>query len=180
MPSSGHAPVIIKGESYITQGGQTLTLGKISVANQITGTLPEANGGTGQTDLSNLFKAYQVAPNTAQTTTGTTFADMTNGTQSVTLAVTSHVFVQCQGNFASSTSMVIYTQATYDSGGADTVVGDQGYFTYGGAVDSYNIATGGVVTSLVAGTYTFAYQWKVNTGTGTAYDPIMSIFVIPA
>jgi hypothetical protein len=127
-----------------------------------------------------LFQAFQVTATQGQTTTNTDFEDMTNGTQSVTLAVASHVFVQCQGNFASSTSMVIYTQATYDSGGADTVVGDQGYFTYGGAVDSYNIATGGVVTSLAAGTYTFAYQWKVNTGTGTAYDPLMSILVIPA
>ena len=42
----------ISGESYITAGGtgnQTLTLAKINLASQVTGTLPIANGGTGAT-----------------------------------------------------------------------------------------------------------------------------------
>lgn len=71
-----------------------------------------------------------------------------------------------------------YIRTTYDSGGADTEIGTQGYTNV--TSNGQSISAGGVVI-LNAGTYTIAMQKKVNTSgaTATYNQPGMSIIVIP-
>ena len=46
--------VTIAGEDYLSLSGQEITANDIDLTDNVTGTLPVANGGTGQTDLSNV------------------------------------------------------------------------------------------------------------------------------
>ena len=65
---------------YITISGQTITRGAVDLASDVTGTLPIANGGTGQTSHTNAFAA--LAP-----TTNKGDLIVSNGTDNVRVAV---------------------------------------------------------------------------------------------
>jgi hypothetical protein len=71
-----------------------------------------------------------------------------------------------------------YIRTTYDSGGADTEIGKQGYTNV--TSDGQSISAGGVAV-LDPGTYTVAMQKKVNASgeTATYKQPSMSIVIIP-
>jgi hypothetical protein len=141
-----------------------------------------SDDGSSYTDLDDAptvsYQGFQVNPTSGQTTTSTSYVDMTGGTQSVTLSVTSHVLVTAHANVLNNNSTsYAYIRVTYDTGGADTEVGQQGY-SFGN--NDRSVTAGGIATSLAAGTYTFAIQKKVDANTGTYYQPSMSIVVLPA
>jgi hypothetical protein len=124
------------------------------------------------------IKAHQVNPSSGQTTTSNSYEDMSSGTQSITLGRRSIVKVTAHANAYATSNDWAYTRVTYDSGGADTVIGTQGYTHV--QSDGQSITAGGVVT-LDAGTYTIAMQKKrLSAGTSTYHDPGMSIVIIPA
>jgi len=122
---------------------------------------------------------YQVSPTDGQTTTSTTYVDMTSGTQSITLATKSIVQVTAHSNaYADSTSLVAYTRTVYNDG-SDHEIGTQGYTNV--TATGQSITAGGVVT-LNPGTYTIKMQKKIyiSGGTGTFYNPSMAIMIIPS
>ena len=81
LAGSNSGDVTLSGTpDYITISGQTITRGLIDLATDVTGALPIANGGTGQTSQTNAFDA--LAPTT---TKGDLIAH--NGTDNVRLAV---------------------------------------------------------------------------------------------
>lgn len=125
--------------------------------------------------------AYEVTPTNAQTTTSTSFVDMDSGTQEVIIAETSHVLVTGSANVTNNTNGVYsYIQLTYDSGGADTVVGKERHAISISAGQEFGITTHGIVKNLAAGTYTFAIQKRAGSNTSTFHNPNLSILVIPA
>jgi hypothetical protein len=71
-----------------------------------------------------------------------------------------------------------YVRTTYDSGGADTEIGKEGYTNV--ITDGQSVSAGGVVV-LDSGTYTIAMQKKVNASgaTATYNNSSMSIVLIP-
>lgn len=76
-----HAPVTLAGTpDYLTLDGQQITRGLIDLASHVTGTLPIANGGTGQSTQTAAFDALSPT-----TTKGDIIAD--NGTNDVRVAV---------------------------------------------------------------------------------------------
>jgi hypothetical protein len=124
-------------------------------------------------------KSYQIFPTDGQTTTSTSWVDMSNGTQEIVLTQKSIVYVDAHANaFADATSIVGYIGVAYDSGGADTEIGKQGFTENKGAGQSIN--AGGLVV-LDPGTYTVAMQKKiyVSGGSATFHNSSMAIMVIP-
>lgn len=126
------------------------------------------------------FQSFQVTPTDGQTTSSSSFANMTDGTQQIVLPHKSIVQVTAHANaFSSSTAYVAYIRVVYTTGGADTEIGKQGYTN--ATSDGQSISAGGVVT-LNAGTYTIAMQDKsyLNpSGYSTFNQPSLSIIVIP-
>ncbi len=161
-----------------------VTSGKI--ANGSVTTAKIADGAVTQTKLADSLvplasiQAYQVNPVDGQTTNSNSFVDMTGGTQQIMLSQKSMVQVNAHANaFSSSSAYAAYIRVTYDSGGADTEIGAQGYTN--AISDGQSISAGGIVT-LNAGTYTIAMQKKTYLnpgGSSTFYQPSMSIVVIP-
>ncbi|HYT45416.1 MAG TPA: hypothetical protein VEP90_24015 [Methylomirabilota bacterium] len=124
-------------------------------------------------------QTYQVNATDGQTTTSGSYSNMASGTQSITLATKSLVYVTAHANaYASGGGLYSYIRTVYNNG-ADTEIGTQGYTN--ATSDGQAITAGGVVT-LNAGTYTIAMQKKVYLnpgGTATFYQPGMAIVIIP-
>lgn len=126
-------------------------------------------------------RAYQVNATEGQTTSSGSWANMTSGTQSITLAVKSIVKVTAHADVLNSgTSYYAALRTVYNSGGTDTEIGTQGYST--ATANGQSITAGGVVT-LNPGTYTIALQDSIYLnpgGTGTYHFPSMEILIIPS
>lgn len=149
--------------------------------NLATSRLQFSNDGTTFKDVSQGIKAYQVATAPQQNTTSGSFVDFSGGTVAVVVDVASNVFVDahCMARGASG-SVYAYLKVTYDSGGADTDVGNLAYTKETG--DEQSLAAGGLVLNLAPGTYTFAMMKKSGSG-GTQvdyWDANMAILVMPA
>jgi hypothetical protein len=57
IASSAHAPITLTGDNYLSLTGQQITLNKINLTSNITGTLSIPNGGTGQLTAQNAINA---------------------------------------------------------------------------------------------------------------------------
>lgn len=122
------------------------------------------------------FNAFNILPTTAQTTTSTSFVDMTAGVLSFTLDRISHIEVYGKANCVNTGTNATYLQIT--SGAGATIIGTQGYST--SLTDSFSVIAGGILTNVAAGNVTIAIQKKVAAGTGTFNQPNLSVLVIPA
>jgi hypothetical protein len=109
--------VTVTGKDYVTLSGQALTMNSVDLTDDVTGTLPVANGGTGLTSLTTLL-------NSNVTTTTLGLQNVTNESKAVMFADPAFTGTATIEGMKLNRQAVANADFTVDSGSdEDTIIG---------------------------------------------------------